>query len=184
MFYDQAEQVLKEGLSVRQGGRQAPLQPAHPARRACTRTKGDVPRAVTEYEAAKKSCDSNKCTDHKEAYFNLGSAYAELEPAAEERGDPAAAVVLEDHLQGRRTRPSTPTSARSRQEIARAAGRLAPVRRLPPEANARGVGEVRAAADVPRTGRLPASGSGRAPARVLQEAGHRHLSASRSAAIP
>ena len=42
--------------------------------------KGDIQRAVTEYEAAKKACDSNKCVDHKEAYFNLGSAYAELTP--------------------------------------------------------------------------------------------------------
>jgi tetratricopeptide (TPR) repeat protein len=43
-------------------------------------TKGDFSRAVTEYEAAKKSCDSNKCNDHKEAYFYLGSGYAELNP--------------------------------------------------------------------------------------------------------
>jgi hypothetical protein len=43
-------------------------------------TKGDLNRAVTEYEAAKKSCESNKCNDHKEAYFFLGGAYAELNP--------------------------------------------------------------------------------------------------------
>jgi hypothetical protein len=42
--------------------------------------KADYARAVTEYEAAKKSCDSNKCNDHKEAYFYLGAAYSELTP--------------------------------------------------------------------------------------------------------
>ena len=79
MFYDQAEQVLREGTFVREGRRQAPLQHARAARRRL-RDKGDYARAVTEYEAAKKSCDSNKCNDHKEAYFNLGAAYSELKP--------------------------------------------------------------------------------------------------------
>ena len=101
MFYDQAEQVLARGAVLRQGGRQAPLQHARPCSAASTRTRATITRAVTEYEAAKKSCDSNKCNDHKEAFFNLGVGLRRADPAEEERGHPAASVVLEDHLQGR-----------------------------------------------------------------------------------
>ncbi|MGH7270129.1 MAG: tetratricopeptide repeat protein [Polyangiaceae bacterium] len=79
MFYDLEEQVLKEGLSLAKEGDKH-LFDIHALLGDAYETKGDFPRAVTEYEAAKQSCESNKCNDHKEAYFYLGSAYAELTP--------------------------------------------------------------------------------------------------------
>jgi tetratricopeptide (TPR) repeat protein len=79
MFYEQEEQVLREGLSFAKEGDKH-LFDMHALLGDMYETKGDVPRAVTEYEAAKKSCDGNKCDDHKEAYFYLGTAYAKLKP--------------------------------------------------------------------------------------------------------
>jgi len=79
MFYDQVEQVLKEGLSFAKEDDKHVFN-MHTLLGDAYETKGDFSRAVTEYEAAKKSCESNKCNDHKEAYFYLGSAYAELNP--------------------------------------------------------------------------------------------------------
>ncbi len=79
MFFDQEEQVLKEGLSFAKEDDKH-LFNMHTLLGDAYETKGDVSRAVSEYEAAKKSCESNKCNDHKEAYFYLGSAYAELSP--------------------------------------------------------------------------------------------------------
>ena len=79
MFYDQAEQVLRQGLSFAKEDDKH-LFNMHALLGFVLESKGDVARAVTEYEAARKSCDSNKCQDHPEAYFNLGSTYAELSP--------------------------------------------------------------------------------------------------------
>jgi tetratricopeptide (TPR) repeat protein len=79
MFFDQEEQVLKEGLSYAKEDDKH-LFNLHTLLGDAYETKGDLSRAVSEYEAAKKSCESNKCNDHKEAYFYLGSAYAELNP--------------------------------------------------------------------------------------------------------
>jgi tetratricopeptide (TPR) repeat protein len=79
MFYDQEEQVLREGLSFA-GADDKHVFNMHTLLGDEYETKGDFARAVSEYEAAKKSCESNKCNDHKEAYFYLGSAYAELNP--------------------------------------------------------------------------------------------------------
>ncbi|MGO9839513.1 MAG: tetratricopeptide repeat protein [Polyangiaceae bacterium] len=79
MLYDQEEQVLKEGLSFAKEDDKH-LFNLHVLLGDVYETKTDYPRAVVEYEAAKKSCESNKCNDHKEAYFYLGSAYAELNP--------------------------------------------------------------------------------------------------------
>ncbi len=79
MFYDQEEQVLREGLSFATEDDKHVFN-MHTLLGDEYETKGDFARAVTEYEAAKKSCESNKCNDHKEAYFYLGSAYAELNP--------------------------------------------------------------------------------------------------------
>jgi tetratricopeptide (TPR) repeat protein len=79
MFYDQEEQVLKEGLSFAKDDDKH-LFNLHTLLGDVYETKGDIPRAVTEYESAKKSCDSNKCNDHKEAFFYLGTAYSELNP--------------------------------------------------------------------------------------------------------
>jgi tetratricopeptide (TPR) repeat protein len=79
MAFDQEEAVLKEGISYAKGDDKH-LFNLHALLGDVYETKGDFSRAVAEYEAAKKSCDSNKCNDHKEAYFNLGTAYAELSP--------------------------------------------------------------------------------------------------------
>jgi tetratricopeptide (TPR) repeat protein len=79
MFFDQAEQVLREGLSFAKEDDKH-LFNLHALLGSLYENKGDIARAVAEYEAAKKSCDANKCSDHKEAYFNLGAAYAELNP--------------------------------------------------------------------------------------------------------
>ena len=79
MFWDQEEQVLREGLSFA-GGEDKHVFNMHTLLGDLYETKGDYARAVSEYEAAKKSCESNKCNDHTEAYFYLGSAYAELNP--------------------------------------------------------------------------------------------------------
>ncbi len=79
MFYDQEEQVLREGLSFAKPDDKH-LFNMHTLLGDVYETKGDFSRAVSEYESAKKSCDSNRCNDHKEAYFYLGSAYAELSP--------------------------------------------------------------------------------------------------------
>jgi tetratricopeptide (TPR) repeat protein len=79
MLVDQAEQVLREGLSFSKEDDKH-LFNMHALLGDIYESKGDFARAVTEHEAAKKACDSNKCNDHKEAFFNLGSAYAELNP--------------------------------------------------------------------------------------------------------
>ena len=79
MYYDQAEQVLREGLGFAKSDDKH-LFNLHGLLGYIYELKGDISRAVTEYEAAKRACDSNKCNDHKEAFFNLGSAYAELNP--------------------------------------------------------------------------------------------------------
>jgi tetratricopeptide (TPR) repeat protein len=79
MFYDQEEQVLREGLSFAKPDDKH-LFNLHTLLGDVYETKGDFSRAVSEYESAKRSCESNKCNDHKEAYFYLGSAYAELSP--------------------------------------------------------------------------------------------------------
>jgi tetratricopeptide (TPR) repeat protein len=79
MLYDQAEQVVKEGISFAKEDDKH-LFNLHSLLGSIYESRGDFSRAVTEYEAAKKACDSNKCNDHKEAYFNLGTTYAELNP--------------------------------------------------------------------------------------------------------
>ncbi len=78
-FFELAEQVLREGLSFAKEDDKH-LFNLHALLGSIYENKGDIQRAVSEYEAAKKACDSNKCNDHKEAYFNLGFAYSELNP--------------------------------------------------------------------------------------------------------
>ncbi len=79
MFYDQGQQVLKEGIANAKSDDKH-LFNLHALLADVYETRGDLTSAVAEDEAAKKACDSNKCNDHKEAYFNLGAAYAELNP--------------------------------------------------------------------------------------------------------
>ena len=64
MFWDQEEQVLREGLSFATDGDKHVFN-MHTLLGDEYETKGDFARAVTEYEAAKKSCESNKCNDHR-----------------------------------------------------------------------------------------------------------------------
>lgn len=79
MFYEQEEVVVKQALSFAKEDDKH-LFNLHALLGDVYESKGDFSRAVAEYETAKKSCDSNKCSDHKEAYFFLGGAYAELTP--------------------------------------------------------------------------------------------------------
>ena len=80
MLWDQEQQVLKEGISFAKEDDKH-LFNLHALLGDAYESSGNVQGAVSEYEAAKKSCDgANKCGDHKEAYFYLGSAYAELNP--------------------------------------------------------------------------------------------------------
>jgi tetratricopeptide (TPR) repeat protein len=77
--YDQEEQLVKGGIAFASPDDKH-LFNLHALLGSVYESKGDYSRAVSEYETAKKSCDGNKCNDHKEAYFNLGTAYAELNP--------------------------------------------------------------------------------------------------------
>jgi tetratricopeptide (TPR) repeat protein len=79
MFWDQEEQVLKQGISFAKDDDKH-LFNLHTLLGDSYETRGNIQGAVAEYELAKKACDGNKCQDHKEAYFNLGSAYSELTP--------------------------------------------------------------------------------------------------------
>ncbi len=80
MLYDQEEQVLKEGLSFAKEDDKH-LFNLHTLCGDLYEAKGDFGRAVAEYEAAKKACDSNKCNDHKEAFFYLGKRLLGAQPA-------------------------------------------------------------------------------------------------------
>jgi tetratricopeptide (TPR) repeat protein len=79
MFFAAEERVLKTGISFAKEGDKH-LFNLHALLGDSYETRGNIAAAVSEYELAKKACDANKCADHKEAYFNLGSAYAELSP--------------------------------------------------------------------------------------------------------
>jgi tetratricopeptide (TPR) repeat protein len=79
MAYDQEEAVLKEGISFAKPDEHH-LFELHSLLGNVYENRSDIARAVTEFEAAKKACEYNKCSDHKEAYFDLGSTYAELKP--------------------------------------------------------------------------------------------------------
>jgi tetratricopeptide (TPR) repeat protein len=79
LLFAQAEQVLVEGLSFASEGSRH-LFELHGLLGSIHESRGDFPGAVTEYEAAKRACEPDHCLDHREASFNLGSAYAELTP--------------------------------------------------------------------------------------------------------
>jgi tetratricopeptide (TPR) repeat protein len=75
----EAEQVLKEGLSFAPEGHKH-LFAVHSLLGQIAEMKSDLPRAVAEYEAAKKSCGQCNETGQQIAFFNLGAAYASLTP--------------------------------------------------------------------------------------------------------
>ena len=113
MFFDQAEQVLREGLSFAKEDDKH-LFNLHALLGDIYENKGDFTRAVAEYEAAKKACDSNKCNDHKEAYFNLGDGLLRADAPAR-RTRPSSSSSRSGRSPAReRSPPSTATSAPSR----------------------------------------------------------------------
>jgi tetratricopeptide (TPR) repeat protein len=77
-FYDQAMQVVKEGVTWDKGDKAG--FNVHTLYGFLLEQKGDMSGAIGEYEKAKKSC--GKCNEKGEqiAYFNLGSAYARANP--------------------------------------------------------------------------------------------------------
>jgi len=78
-YVDQAKTVLKEGLSYAKDADKS-LFNIHSLLGTIYEMKGNAPGALSEYEAARKSC--GQCTEPGQAiaYFNLGSAYATANP--------------------------------------------------------------------------------------------------------
>ncbi len=79
-YVEQAEQVVKEGLSFAKEGDKH-LFALHTINGGILEGKNNIQGAITEYEAAKKTCGN--CTDPGQqiAFFNLGAAYATAVPA-------------------------------------------------------------------------------------------------------
>jgi tetratricopeptide (TPR) repeat protein len=79
-FPDQAEQVVKEGLAFAKEGLDKAAFNLHSLAGSIKEGKGDMSGAVSEYEAAKKSCGQCNEAGQQIAYFNLGAGYAQLNP--------------------------------------------------------------------------------------------------------
>jgi tetratricopeptide (TPR) repeat protein len=78
-YQEQAEQVVKEGLAFAKEGDKH-LFTLHTLMGAIKEAKGDIPGSVPEYEAARKSCGNCGEPGQQIAFFNLGAAYAQLNP--------------------------------------------------------------------------------------------------------
>lgn len=78
-FLNEAEQVLKEGVSFGEGKKH--MFEVHSLLGEIADMKHDTARAVTEYEAAKKACGQCNEAGQQIAFFNLGAAYASVTPA-------------------------------------------------------------------------------------------------------
>lgn len=76
---DQAEKVLTEGLAFAKEGDKA-LFTIHSLLGVIADRKQDTAKAVAAYEAAKKACGSCNEGGQPIAFFNLGAAYASLNP--------------------------------------------------------------------------------------------------------
>jgi tetratricopeptide (TPR) repeat protein len=78
-FYEQAEQVLKEGLTFKKEGDKT-VYILYSLMGQVKMEKGDVAAALSDFEAAKKACD--KCNEKGQqiAFFNLGVAYSRQKP--------------------------------------------------------------------------------------------------------
>lgn len=76
---DLAEKVLTEGLSFANEGDKA-LFAIHSLLGDIYDRKQDLAKAVSEYEAAKKACGPCNEGGQQIAFFNLGAAYASLNP--------------------------------------------------------------------------------------------------------
>ncbi len=79
---DLAEQVLKEGLSFGKEGDKH-LFAIHSLSGAVQESKGNLPGAISSYEAAKKACGQCNESGQAIAYFNLGIAYAQAKRNSE-----------------------------------------------------------------------------------------------------
>ncbi len=78
-YLDQAEQVVKEGLSFGKEGDKG-LFGLHSLAGQVKEMKGDISGSVGEYEAAKKACGQCQNPGEAIAFFNLGAAYASVNP--------------------------------------------------------------------------------------------------------
>ena len=78
-YIDLAEQVLTQGVSFAKEGDKA-LFNLHSLLGDIYDRKHDVTKAVSEYEAAKKACGPCNEAGQQIAFFNLGAAYASLNP--------------------------------------------------------------------------------------------------------
>lgn len=78
-YIDQAEQVLTQSLSFAKEGDKA-LFVVHSLLGDIADRKRDTSKAVSEYEAAKKACGQCNEAGQQIAFFNLGAAYASLNP--------------------------------------------------------------------------------------------------------
>jgi tetratricopeptide (TPR) repeat protein len=78
-FINEAETVLKEGLQFGQEGDKA-LFAVHSLLGDIYDRKNDGSKAVSEYEAAKKACGPCNEPGQQIAFFNLGAAYASVNP--------------------------------------------------------------------------------------------------------
>jgi len=97
MFPAQAEQVLQQGISFATPDDKH-LFNMRSLLGSIYELRGDVSRAVTEYEAAKKSCEEQQVQRPQGSVLQPWSGLCRTE--TEGRSDSAAAVVLEDHVQG------------------------------------------------------------------------------------
>jgi tetratricopeptide (TPR) repeat protein len=82
-FRDQAEQVLKEGISFAKDAdakQSKYLFAIHTLLGSILESKGNEASAVTEYEAAKRLCGNCNEAGQQIAFFNLGVAYATIVP--------------------------------------------------------------------------------------------------------
>jgi tetratricopeptide (TPR) repeat protein len=80
-FLDQAEQVLKEGVTFLQPGDKHAFS-LHTGLGQVEEGKGNLAAALAEYEEARKVCEPEKCAGPGQvlAYYNLGVAYAKSDP--------------------------------------------------------------------------------------------------------
>ncbi len=78
-YLDQAEQIVKEGLSFAKDGDKF-LFGLHSLAGQIKEMKGDIAGSVPEYEAAKKACGACNQGGEQIAFFNLGAAYASVNP--------------------------------------------------------------------------------------------------------
>ncbi len=78
-YVEQAEQVLSQSLGFAKDGDKA-LFVIHSLLGDIADRKRDTSKAVSEYEAAKKACGPCNEAGQQIAFFNLGAAYASLNP--------------------------------------------------------------------------------------------------------